>query len=432
MVRRAPTAAIGRALVRPPRHIELWVRAHQPSIAVILSVTLGLLTALGPLTARHGSAGRWIYLAYVLPGWAVGVMAYILLTPGLVAGSGRKAVIGHCLLWSTLPVLLVQQVLLLHYFHGLDTLLLSGWLVLLIGLELAGRAPAKLRRVLQRLRDRGVLAPAEAVDSLKGGLERAGRGWSVATGSCVACALLITTPWTLEASRWPIWALGLRVSDSVLLIVGGAVAGSWLGRMASYGRLLGKATLHKQKIQLRVIPSHPDGAGGLKPIGDFHLYQSMTASLPAIFLAVWVLLISLRGPNPLWGYRSYLDQYIRLLPLAILFEVLVFVLPMSSIHAIMKSQKENVFLAEADRLFPAIATAPASLDGQADEERDAAKQRLIERYEELEKAPTWPVDSSIRRRFTLRNLGFLIPFIGYVVGHMPFWQQISDVFKGLG
>jgi hypothetical protein len=210
------------------------------------------------------------------------------------------------------------------------------------------------------------------------------------------------------------------------------VAGSWLGRMASYGRLLGKATLHKQKIQLRVIPSHPDGAGGLKPIGDFHLYQSMTASLPAIFLAVWVLLISLRGPNPLWGYRSYLDQYIRLLPLAILFEVLVFVLPMSSIHAIMKSQKENVFLAEADRLFPAIATAPASLDGQADEERDAAKQRLIERYEELEKAPTWPVDSSIRRRFTLRNLGFLIPFIGYVVGHMPFWQQISDVFKGLG
>jgi hypothetical protein len=250
----------------------------------------------------------------------------------------------------------------------------------------------------------------------------------------VATALLITSPPALlAASRSRSWALGPAASELAVLIVAGAVAGSWLGRMSGYGRLLGKA-LRKQQLNLRVIPGHPDGAGGLKPIGDFHLYQSLTASLPAIFLAVWVLLISLGGANRLLGaYREYLDQYLWLLPLAMLFEILVFVLPMSSVHTIMKSQKESIFLAEADRLSPAIAAARTSLDGQAGAEPEAARQRmaeLVERYQELESVPTWPVDSSIRRRFTWRNAGLLVPFAGYIVGHMPFWQQVSDVLRG--
>ena len=59
----------------------------------------------------------------------------------------------------------------------------------------------------------------------------------------------------------------------------------------------------------------------------------------------------------------------------------------------------------------------------------AAQQRLIERFNELNDAPTWPIDASIRRRFALRNLALLVPFIGYVVGHMQFWQQVADTFK---
>jgi len=84
-------------------------------------------------------------------------------------------------------------------------------------------------------------------------------------------------------------------------------------------------------------------------------------------------------------------------------------------------------------LSPAIAAAQAGLDSQADEDSEAARQRLpqlIEHYQELEKVPTWPIDSSIRRRFTWRNLVLLIPFVGYIVGHMSFWQQVSDVLKG--
>jgi len=103
-----------------------------------------------------------------------------------------------------------------------------------------------------------------------------------------------------------------------------------------------------------------------------------------------------------------------------LFEILVFVVPMSSVHAIMKAQKEEIFPPAADKLSPAIA-------------KETGKQQLDElvaSYQDLENVPTWPVDPSVRRRFTVRNLGLLIPFAGYILGNTPFWQQVSDVLKG--
>jgi hypothetical protein len=47
----------------------------------------------------------------------------------------------------------------------------------------------------------------------------------------------------------------------------------------------------------------------------------------------------------------------------------------------------------------------------------------------LEKAPTWPIDRTIRRRFTLQNLGLMLPLISYLASHTQFWQRLSDVFK---
>lgn len=420
MVLNERTAQRWAQLARRPMQVQKWVAEDR---ALMVSVTLGVLTAL------YGSSGVWLGLEFALPeGWAVGIMAFAVLA---------LSRLNRWLLWSTLPVFAAQQLWFELHYHFAQPLFFSGWFVLLIGLELAGRAPGRLHRVLQRLVDRAVLqASAEAVSDLEEDLERAGHGWSVASAWFVAGALLISSPWTLlvSAGDWHSWTFGPTVSMLVLLVLAGAVAGGWLGRLASYG-LLSRA-LAKRELPLEVVSGHPDGAGGLKPIGDFYLYQSLTASLPAIFLGIWVLLISLGGAIRILGdLRPYLDQYIWLLPLAILFEVLAFVLPMSSIHGVMKRQKENDLLARADRLSPIIAAAQADMDIQDSENWELSKQRLnqlTERYEELEKAPTWPIDQSIRRRFTLRNFGFLVPFVGYALGHTSFWQQISTALKGRG
>ena len=174
----------------------------------------------------------------------------------------------------------------------------------------------------------------------------------------------------------------------------------------------------------------------VKPIGAFYLYQSLMASLPAIFLTVWLLLFWLRGQYWLWRPQRgiYFNQYLWLLPLAILAEVLVFVLPMLSVHASMREQRK-AFLAKADRLSRVIETTRARLDDTGLEGRDAVKRQLtelVERYQTLEKTPTWPVDRSIRRRFTLQNLGLLLPFAGYLlVGHSTFWDKVAKVLNGL-
>lgn len=447
-----PNATTAWRRTRRLQRVSRWMKRHRSRVDVVLSTALALLATLAPLTAlgfwtaEHGSAGTWYYLSFALPqGWAMWVMAYTLLRPGLVGGSlealasrekaaSREASVGRWLRWSTLFVLSVEQIPLLYYHHELNTLEASGWLVLLVGLELAGRVPAKLRQAVRRLESREVLGPAERVQDSMRGLDRTGHVWAVASGWCVAGALLVTSPAVLLAvSRSA--ATGYVVSDLALLIVAGGVAGSWLGRMIGYGRLFGKA-LSNEDLQLQVILGHPDGAGGLEPIGDFYLYESLTASLPAIFLGSWMLLISLGGASRLLTpYRGYLDQYLWLLPLAMLFEILVFALPMNSVHQVMKSWKDHTVLAKADGLSPAIAAAQAGLDTNAGEKMEAARQlltQLTERYQELQKAPTWPIDSSIRRRFTWRNLGLLVPFIGYIIGHLPFWQAVAKVLKGLG
>jgi hypothetical protein len=406
--------------------LQQWVTAHQGLVIAVASVALGSLTAL------YGTAGRWVFLEYALPqGWLVGAITFTALTPDR-APNRHWAAIARWLLWSTLPVLCLQQIgrYRLH-LQRWDVLFISGWLVVLIGLELVASTPERLHDALQRLRDRDVLPESvEAGDGVERELERIAHRWSLVGGWCVPVALLVTLPWLLTyyAAYWRSWALGPRGgAELVLDVIAGSVVGGWLGRMAGYGRL--GYVLAKRGLQLRVVPGHPDGAGGLRPIGAFYLYQSLTASLPAVFLTVWVLLILLRSQ-----YRGYLNQYLWLLPLATVFEILVFVLPVLSVHASMREQRK-AFLARADRLSRAIETTQARLEDTGLEGRDAVKRQLtelVERYQTLEKTPTWPMDRSIRRRITLQNLGLLLPFAGYLVGHPAFWEQVSDVLKGLG
>jgi hypothetical protein len=447
-------AATSGALTRRLGRIKAAAKADQPSITVVvISVSFGLLAALAPITglgwvtAHYGPAGVWDYFAYYLAhSWAVGVMIYILLNPGTrrtiarpgtgdeagLTRASRQAIINRCLLWSTLLVFFLQQIPDIRHPYRWETLLLSGWLALIIGLELAGRTPGKLDQALRRLFDRkalvstevdrDALVPPEVVDSLK---QDIGRPWglsSVVWAALVALALLIIIPGIISVTRgFPLSEIGWLVSVLLFYAAAGATAGSWIGRMITYGRLTSKKNLRKRKLQIQVIPSHPDGAGGLKPLGDFHLYQSLTASLAAIFLAVWVLLLWLGSRNQIWrGYRGWLHGYVILLLVAILVEILVFIVPLISIHEVMKAQKERDFLTKADKLFP-----PGRWESALDERRKAELDADKQSYKELENAPVWPIDSSIRRRFTLTNLGLLIPVVGYIT-------QLSNIFRGLG
>src|SRR5215472_17543132 len=392
--------------------IQRWIAAHHGSVTVVASAALGSLAALvslaalGPVTTRWGRPGTWAVLVDALSlGWLVGAITFAALIPDR-APDRRRAAIARWLLWSTLPVFCLQRI-------GVHRLLHSGWdrqealsisalLGVVIGLQLVASTPERLHKALQRLRDRHILPEsAEAGDGMEGELERIAHRWSLIGAGCVPVALLVTGGLLSALPPWRAW-IGLPGAYLLLDVITGSAVGAWAGSMAGYGHL--GHVLAKRGLQLRVVPGHPDGAGGLRPIGAFYLYQSLMASLPAVFLIIWGV--------RLWLWRQYqdADRYLWLLAVAILVEVLVFVHPILAVHASMREQRK-AFLARADRLSRAIETTQARLEDTGLEERDTVKRQLaelVERYQILEKTPTWPIDQSIRRRITLQNLGLLV------------------------
>ena len=67
------------------------------------------------------------------------------------------------------------------------------------------------------------------------------------------------------------------------------VVGGYLGSMAANGKV--GWYLKRKSASVWVSPGHIDGAAGLKPFGDFCLYQAMVVAIPGVFLAVWTFLI---------------------------------------------------------------------------------------------------------------------------------------------
>src|SRR5262249_25133123 len=131
------------------------------------------------------------------------------------------------------------------------------------------------------LSDRGVLTmTSEEMPRLKSRLEGRTRRWTIRSGLIASVAILMGF---LVASRG---------SLSVLAIVEAIAAygaGWHLGRMASYGTM--GFLIKEQGLSVEVMPGHPDEVGGFKPLGDFYFSQAVLAGFPALFLAVWLILM---------------------------------------------------------------------------------------------------------------------------------------------
>lgn len=330
--------------------------------------------------------------------------------------------------WAPFVAILVGYTLLQVAEYGADlgqwdVLVLSAWATVAIGLALAQTVPERLQRTLVRLADRGAIEASDAkLGAMVENLRKPAATWGWWLGAVGALAI--------GGAFWLAFpgGLGGRIVLVVLAIPAGYVVGFQLGRMASYGRL--GHTLHAAGVSVRLTPGHLDQVGGLKPVGEFFFFQAMVAAIPAVFLAAWLVLIPLKGER----YEYWRKPYLGLLALAIVAEILAFVVPMWSFHREMSRQKVSL-LREADRLSSEIATVSRQLATAAGEEAAVLKERLAtvtERYWSLENLPTWPVDVKTRRRFRMNNLALFLPLAGKLVGSSPVWKELSDVLRTWG
>jgi hypothetical protein len=287
---------------------------------------------------------------------------------------------------------------------GWDLLLISGLAMFILGVWLAGRAPARFRLCLARLHDRGAICLGEKpLDALIDELEDQADRWARVFAVVISLAMLAAFAVALWKEFWPPRAL-LGVIEAVM----GYVAGGYLGRMAFYGQL--GWLLRKRRVAVIVDPWHADHVGGLKPIGDFFFMQAMVIAVPAAFFAAWLLLI------PVWprDYGHWQEPYFGLLSIAVVIQALAFLWPLWSFHAVMVEEK-NSWRSDVDRLYRGhAARRKALLEPSTPEAKKALKEALDiveDQYIAVQRMPTWPVDIRLRLRFAVNNVILVLPLV---------------------
>jgi hypothetical protein len=299
-----------------------------------------------------------------------------------------------------------------------DLMLISGLLAFMIALSLAQTIPARMTQTLERLTKRGVFELSEvALEDLHTKMEKRAQRYAQVGAGMVALVILVSF---LAAFRsYIIYEIPLTVLEMFL----GAVAGYYIGQMIAYGTLGGLV----QREKISVVPKygHIDRAAGLKPIGDYYFFQAMIVAIPCVYIAVWWFII----PWLPW-YSLWRNPYLGLLAVALIFEILSFLVPMWIFHLIMQEQKIKA-LGEADELSKKIVELENRILMAAEpkETNDLQKQLDFQqqKYWEIEHMPTWPVDAQTRRRFTVNNLLLFLPFFSDLVRTSAPWKKFLDV-----
>jgi hypothetical protein len=190
----------------------------------------------------------------------------------------------------------------------------------------------------------------------------------------------------------------------------------------------------RRKITLRLLAGHVDRVGGWKPLGDFFFFQAMVVAIPAAFLAVWLVLI----PLPVFQarYGQWQDPYVGLLTIAIVLEILAFVIPLWVFHQRMVAEK-RALQHDADALWPKIAAIQSTLaNPEPDGDVGALKEtrdQLLERHQAIEDLPVWPLGKRTKRLFGINNLVLFLPMISQYAGLSEGWAAfLKGLFSGIG
>jgi hypothetical protein len=165
---------------------------------------------------------------------------------------------------------------------------------------------------------------------------------------------------------------------------------------------------------LRLKLNHPDGCGGFRPLGDLCLLNASLLTVPAVYLATWIVL-SPRIPR----YAGlYTELHVVLLATVMVLATLAFIAPLWSIHGEMLRESARL-RPEVDQVGQQIDRLSRQLldqsgDLSADEAAAVAKDLDIRQanYKRIERIPTWPIDVNLALRFGTSQLIPLLSLTG--------------------
>jgi hypothetical protein len=157
--------------------------------------------------------------------------------------------------------------------------------------------------------------------------------------------------------------------------------------------------------EIRLLPMHPDRAGGLRPMGTLGLrneYVLMLLGLNVVLLA-FVSYRYLHVPAPLaWVIMAAVIAYCVLGPI-------VFTAPLLPFRRGMLKTKESLLAEVAQRVRIELARIRRELNGgQLSQEDEELIERLRKIGKFIDELPVWPFDASTLRKFVL---AYVVPLL---------------------
>ncbi len=243
---------------------------------------------------------------------------------------------------------------------------------------------------------------------------------------------------------WTQWRDGLEITDqrgivelgvqTLVAVIAAAWSGLYFGRFAHYGSLA--RYLSSAKINLRIKPDHFDDASGLKPIGDFYLYQALVFSGPAIFLGLWWSIVipvlqdqSCPNIKNLESWRTAMFFHWIVVMTYFYFG---FIKPILMLRHRMVNARNWLTQTVAPSVQSQISTLQDRLrQGQDDEHEQLRMTTHIDNLSQylwsIRRMSGWPMDAQTRNRFFSLNafasiappLAKLATSTGFIIASMP-------------
>ena len=320
---------------------------------------------------------------------------------------------------------------LAYNYHGSENIALVEWDYLLLtgiaafwfGLLVVASLDDEFNNMLSRLVERGVLPEGIDQSSLTQLLDE--KANLAARGIALISAVAMLLAFAVSVYYEP------RLDKALLALpesIGAYIAGCYLGRMVSFGRL--STHIAQTDWEIGIFPEHVDGVGGLKPIGDFYFRQAMIAAIPVLFLGIWSVIF------PHWTGRDYsdwADPYLGLLVIALIIMLAAFVVPMVKFHNLMVKKKREALL-EADKLSRQVREERESNEPDT-EITDIANriEVLRSRYWAIENMPVWPLHITTLKRFRRNYIVLTTPLITRLVDdNTEVGEKLANLLKALG
>jgi hypothetical protein len=165
---------------------------------------------------------------------------------------------------------------------------------------------------------------------------------------------------------------------------------------------------------------HPDGCGGMEPLGGLCLWHALIVSIAGIHLGGWIAIGAVLGPSNPYGRVGWFwtPTYSVLLLVPLAYALISFLAPVWRVHQVMVAKRAEVWH-QLDQLGQKINLLQRELIEQAENLDPNQYERLSKNLEQMRRAheqnkkfPVWPFNLATYLKFILSQL---IPLVALIV-----------------